>query len=54
LDKGKVIEVLRVFSPPLSSNQLDAIAEEISKISTDEILEIQKVSKPKRKSQSQV
>ena len=57
MDKSRVAGLLAGYSPPLSPTQVDAIAEEISKISTAEIkAAIKKVTaakaKPKRKSQS--
>ena len=37
VDKGKVAGFLAAYSPPLTAAQIDAIAEEIAKISTAEI-----------------
>jgi len=37
VDKHKVKAILAPYSPPLSSSQVDAIAAEIAKVSTEEI-----------------
>lgn len=54
MEKTRVAAVLAGYSPPLTSTQIDAIAEEIAKISTVEIAEaVKKVkvaARPKRKS----
>ena len=54
MEKNRVAAVLVGYSPPLTTSQINAIAEEIAKISTAEIKAAVKKAKaaarPKRKS----
>jgi len=47
VDKGKVVSILAAYSPPLAPGQIDAIAEEISKVSAAEIKAAVKKAKPR-------
>jgi hypothetical protein len=49
LDKGRAANILAGYSPPLSTSQIDAIVEEIVKISEKEIVEAVKKAKLKGK-----
>ena len=52
MDKDKVRGVLVPYSPPLSPTQVEAIAEEIAKVSAEEISDLMKTPeapKPARK-----
>jgi len=53
VDKGKVVSILTAYSPPLALDQINAIAEEISKVSAAEIkaaVKKAKRAKPSRES----
>ena len=53
MDKHRVEGILALYSPPLSSSQVDAIAVKIAKVSAEEIERLKPARKKSRKSKSQ-